>query len=122
MGMVVVADEPAQFKRWATAQLAPGEAPHDSIVAEGQRLFVTGPCAMCHTVRGTPALGTVGPDLTHVASRTTIGAGLFPNTIGALEGWIANAQALKPGALMPPNTQFGGEQLRALAEYVHSLR
>ena len=122
MGIVVVADSPAQFRQWATGQLAAGAAPHDSLIAEGQRLFVGGPCAVCHTVRGTPALGTVGPDLTHVATRTTIGAGLLPNSIGALEGWIANAQALKPGVQMPPNTQFAGDELRALAAYVNSLR
>jgi len=77
---------------------------------------------MCHTVRGTPANGTVGPDLTHVGSRETIGAGLLPNNEGALEGWIANAQALKPGIAMPPMTQFTGRELRAVATYVSSLK
>lgn len=122
MGLVVVADKPADFKAWATGQLAAAAPPTDSITALGQREFVSGPCALCHTVRGTPALGTVGPDLTHVASRTTIAAGLEPNTLATLEGWIANPQALKPGAMMPANTQFNGLALRALATYVHSLK
>jgi len=122
MGIIVVADPPSQFKAWATDQLAPGVTPHDSLTQLGQQMFVTGPCALCHTVRGTRALGTVGPDLTHVGSRTTIGAALMPNTVGPLEGWIANAQALKPGVYMPPNTQFTGLQLRALATYVSSLK
>lgn len=122
MGLIVVADPPPRFQAWATAQLAPGVAPTDSLTRLGQQMFVTGPCALCHTVRGTAARGTVGPDLTHVGSRTTIGAGLIPNTLGSLGGWIANAQALKPGSMMPPNTQFTGVQLRALATYVSSLK
>jgi cytochrome c oxidase subunit II len=122
MGIVVVADPPAQFAKWATQQLGPGVAPHDSLTLIGQRVFVSGPCALCHTVRGTPAMGTVGPDLTHVGSRATIGAGLMPNTLASIEGWIANPQALKPGVQMPPNTQFSGFELRALADYVSSLK
>lgn len=122
MAMVVVAEAPAQFKDWATKQLAPAHAPADSMQQLGRRLFVGGPCAMCHTVRGTPAGGTVGPDLTHVGSRSTIGAGLMPNTLASLEGWIANAQALKPGIQMPPMTQFSGVELRAIATYVSSLK
>jgi cytochrome c oxidase subunit 2 len=122
MGIVVVADPPAQFKEWATTQLAPGHAPADSMQQLGQRLFVTRTCAICHTVKGTAAAGTVGPDLTHVGGRTTIAAGLVPTTLASLEGWIANAQALKPGAKMPPMTQFSGVELRAIATYVSSLK
>ena len=122
MGIVVVADPPAQFAKWAGRQLAPAAAPHDSLTLLGQRVFMRGPCALCHTVRGTPAMGAVGPDLTHVGGRTTIGAGLLPTTLGSLEGWIANPQALKPGIQMPPNTQFTGLELRALATYVSSLK
>src|SRR5579884_562292 len=122
MGLIVVADPAADFKTWATQQLAPSRPPRDSLALLGQRMFVGGPCALCHTVRGTPALGTVGPDLTHVGSRHTIAAGVMPNTLGSLEGWIANAQAIKPGALMPPNTQFTGLELRALATYVSNLK
>ena len=77
---------------------------------------------MCHTVRGTSAAAQVAPDLTHVGSRTTIGAGALPNTLGNLEAWIANAQVIKPGALMPAITTFSGRQLRAVATYVASLK
>jgi cytochrome c oxidase subunit 2 len=122
MGLIVVADSVSDFKTWATAQLLPAKPPQDSLTLLGQRMFVGGPCALCHTVRGTPALGTVGPDLTHIGSRHTIAAGVMPNTLGSIEGWIANAQAIKPGALMPPNTQFTGRELRALATYVSSLK
>ena len=122
MGFTVVADDSATFAGWLRSQLADGEQPSDSTTLNGQRLFVSGPCALCHTVRGTPASGSVAPDLTHVASRTRIAAGTLPNTLGSLEGWIANAQSLKPGAKMPVITQYNGLQLREIATYVASLK
>ena len=122
MAITVVADPPAQFREWVTSQVGPARQPTDSLELLGQRLVVGGPCAVCHTVRGTPALGTVGPDLTHIGSRQTIAAGLMPNTVASLEGWIANAQALKPGVQMPPITQFTGTELRAVATYISSLK
>jgi len=122
MRMAVVAEDSAAFAQWLRHQIDPAKPPTDETGVVGERLFVGGPCAMCHTVRGTPAQGGVAPDLTHVGSRLTIAAGTLPNTLGNLEAWIANAQALKPGAQMPPITGYSGEQLRALAEYVSSLK
>jgi len=122
MGITVIADDSATFREWARRQLAAAAAPNDSLTAEGRQLFESGPCTLCHTVRGTSAIAQVAPDLTHVGSRTTIGAGALPNTLGNLEAWIANAQAIKPGALMPPITTFSGQQLRAVATYVASLK
>ena len=122
MGLQIVADEPHAFGRWLAAQREPAAAPTDSLAVLGEQLFVGGPCALCHAVRGTPARGSVAPDLTHFGSRRTIAAGALPNTLGHLEGWIANAQAIKPGALMPPITQFTGRELRAVATYVAGLR
>ncbi len=122
MGMVVVAEDSSTFRQWARQQLADGAAPTDSLAAEGKQLFESGPCALCHAVRGTSANATVGPDLTHVASRSTIAAGTLPNTPGNLEAWIANAQSIKPGALMPTLSVFSGRQLRAVAQYVAGLK
>jgi len=73
-------------------------------------------------VRGTPAAGVLGPDLTHVGGRLSIGAGLLPMNAGALAGWIASNQHLKPGNLMPQFRHFSGEELRSLAAYVGSLK
>jgi cytochrome c oxidase subunit 2 len=122
MGIVVVAESPQAFRAWWRDQLAPAAAPADTMHALGQRIFVTGSCAMCHTIRGTPAQGRVAPDLTHVGSRSTIAAGTIPNSLGNLEGWITNAPSIKPGVLMPALTEFSGSELRALAEYVYSLK
>jgi cytochrome c oxidase subunit 2 len=112
MALYFVAQEPAQYEQWAAAQRRPA--------AQSDALFA-GHCAACHTVRGTPAAGVLGPDLTHVGSRLTIGAGLLPNNAGALAGWIASGQHLKPGNLMPSFRHFSGEELRQLAAYLESL-
>ena len=90
-------------------------------VERGREVFLQGPCAVCHTIRGTRPLATLGPDLTHVASRTTIAGGLFPNTRGHLAGWILNPQNLKPGTKMPPSL-LDAEQLHALLDYLESLK
>jgi cytochrome c oxidase subunit 2 len=79
-------------------------------------------CAFCHTVRGTQALGTVSPDLTHLASRETIAGGMLSNTTANLHAWVTHAQSLKPGAQMPDMTQFTGKHLHDIIAYLHSLR
>lgn len=122
MGFTVIADDTGAFRAWAKRQSEMAEMPRDSLAAVGQQVFMRGPCVACHTVRGTPAAGTAAPDLTHVAARRTIAAGTLPNSLGHLAGWIANPQALKPGALMPTLRDFTGPDLRALAAYVNSLK
>jgi len=68
--------------------------------ARGQQAFVS--CIGCHYINGNPmARGVIGPNLTHVATRHTIGGGLYPNDTKHLARWIKNARALKPGSLMP---------------------
>ncbi len=101
MAMAIVAEPPGEFSRWLDRQLEPAAAPPDSDAAAGARVFASSGCALCHAVRGTRAGGRLGPDLTHVAGRRTIAAGSVPNTRGNLAGWVANPQAIKPGALMP---------------------
>jgi mono/diheme cytochrome c family protein len=98
----------------------PGPDPKKSEVSRGREVFETGPCALCHTIRGTRALATIGPDLTHVASRQTI-VGTLPNTRGNLAGWILNPQNLKPGTKMPP-TALRPADMDALLSYLESLK
>ena len=88
----------------------------------GLPLFLSSGCAACHTIRGTPANGLAGPDLTHVGSRHTLGAGILLNNPGTMAGWVADAQAIKPGNRMPAYHQFGGEELRALSDYLVTLK
>jgi cytochrome c oxidase subunit 2 len=75
----------------------------------------------CHTIRGTAAAGTAGPDLTHVGARATIGAGVLPNDVARVRAWLADPQAYKPGALMP-SVPLSSADLDALAAYLVSLR
>jgi cytochrome c oxidase subunit 2 len=76
---------------------------------------------MCHTIQGTPARGKVGPDLTHLASRTRLAAGTLPNTRGHLAGWVSDPQRIKPGVRMPLNP-LSAEELRTLLDYLESLK
>jgi cytochrome c oxidase subunit II len=68
----------------------------------GRQLFSRSACVGCHTIGGTLAASPIGPNLTHVGSRTTIAAGLYPNDAEHLARWIKNAPAMKPGVIMPP--------------------
>jgi cytochrome c oxidase subunit 2 len=113
MAFVVVAEEAEAFERWRERQRVPAAAADERFLAR---------CASCHTVRGTPAAGTLGPDLTHAGSRLAIGAGVLPNDAGAIARWIASSQRLKPGNLMPEFHDLDAAELAALAGYVTSLR
>jgi cytochrome c oxidase subunit II len=122
MAFDVLALEPEAFSAWRMRQAEPAPAPEIPFLERGRELFRTGGCGSCHAVRGTEANGQFGPDLTHVGSRRTIGAGQFPNNVGTLAGWIANTQHIKPGARMPSYGSLTGEALRALAGYLESLK
>jgi cytochrome c oxidase subunit 2 len=121
MAFVIVADRPADFQRWYAAQADTAKTPTDSLTSRGQEVFLTSPCVMCHAIHGTPAGATLGPDLTHIASRRYIGAGSLPNTRGNLAGWILDAQGIKPGARMPPNS-LAPADLQALLAYLGTLK
>ena len=88
---------------------------------QGEQVFLSHPCVMCHTVRGSGAGGKLGPDLTHIASRMTIASGTLPNNRGNLAGWILDSQSIKPGNKMPPNP-LKPDDLNALLEYLETLK
>jgi cytochrome c oxidase subunit 2 len=121
MQFVVIADEPVEFDRWLARQAAQSSSPTSEQTARGQLVFLRESCAGCHTIRGTGARGKVGPDLSNFGSRSTIGAATVPNTRGYLSGWIADAQAVKPGNLMPP-IPLEPADLDALVAYLESLK
>ena len=121
MGLLVVAQPPDEFARWYEGQLAGAAEPTDSLRRRGQEVFTGSGCALCHAVRGTGAMAAVGPDLTHLASRRTLGAGMVPNTRGYLGGWIVNPQAIKPGNRMPA-MPLSGPELQALLAYLEGLQ
>jgi cytochrome c oxidase subunit 2 len=122
MALHVVALAPAEFDAWLAQQARPAQAPVAALPERGRAVFLEQRCQSCHTIRGLAAGSSLGPDLTHVGSRLQIGAGLLRNHGGALAGWIADPQALKPGVFMPAASGIDGESLRALAAYLEQLR
>ena len=121
MAFTVVVEPYEKFKAWYDAQLAPAAEPADPSRARGRQVFLSSPCVMCHTVRGTDAGSRVGPDLTHVASRATLAAGTLENTRGHLADWVSDSQSIKPGNRMPPN-RLEPADLQALLDYLQSLK
>ncbi|HEY4396108.1 MAG TPA: cytochrome c oxidase subunit II [Acidimicrobiia bacterium] len=121
MGFRVIAQSPGAFERWATAHAQPPLEPASELAADGALRFQRLPCAGCHTVRGTQAHGTVGPDLTDFGSRASIGAGAVANNASNLGRWVRHAQSVKPGALMPDLT-LSDDDVQALVAYLESLR
>ncbi len=113
----VIAHPHEEFEAWKEEQTRPA-AVRDP---RAEDIFQRN-CAGCHTIRGTPATGEFGPDLTHLASRETLGSVMIPNERGHLAGWIVNSQTIKPGNEMPPITTLEPEELRLLLDYLEALK
>jgi cytochrome c oxidase subunit 2 len=121
MAFHVVAEPAADFEAWLAHQARNAPPPSDPELQLGQDLFFRAGCAACHAIRGTAANGRLGPDLTHVGSRSSLAAGTLGNHVGTMGGWIAGTQDLKPGSLMPSTSSLTGPELRALAAWLQSL-
>jgi cytochrome c oxidase subunit 2 len=122
MRFLVVAQSPEDFAKWMHDQSQPAQPPLEAAAIHGADLFQSRACGLCHTVRGTQALGTIGPDLTHFGSRQRLAADSLPNQHAYVAAWITRAQSFKPGALMPDVTNFRGDELDDLARYIDQLR
>jgi len=117
MRVVVVAESADQFLTWVRRQ-------QQAVIpsgARGEQVFLQNTCVNCHTIRGVSALANVGPDLTHVGGRTSLGTGVIYNTPAALRRWLRNASSIKPGVLMPAFQSLSDADLTALADYLESL-
>jgi cytochrome c oxidase subunit 2 len=121
MGMYVFVDSPAAFRSWLAHEAKPAVAPGSALARRGARIFATGSCATCHTIRGTSATSNVGPDLTHVAGRTTLAAVTIDNDEQNLAAWIAHSQSIKPGNEMP-DIELRGARLDAVVAYLRGLK
>jgi cytochrome c oxidase subunit 2 len=121
MRLLVVAHTEADFDRWVEEQRRPAVAPADDATRRGQEVFLGSGCAACHAIRDVTPPGQVGPDLTHLASRQTLGAGTWPNTRDRLEDLITRPQEVKPGIEMS-RTELDQRDLAALLDYLDSLR
>jgi len=121
MAFYVVAEPMNRFQAWLQAQKAPAKEPLEHKARQGRDVFMKSPCVTCHTIRGTDAGSRVGPDLTHVASRSFIAAGTLPNTRSNLMQWIRDSQSVKPGNLMP-SMDLETSELESLVAYMQSLK
>jgi cytochrome c oxidase subunit 2 len=118
MVLTAIAEEPPAFRAWLAAEAAasPGAA------AAGREAFLAEGCGACHTVRGTEAAGRVGPDLSHLGARATIGAGTLPMSRAAIARFIAAPAEVKPGATMPAYDMLDPATLDAIAGWLEGLR
>jgi len=121
MAMYVIAEPDNDFQAWLSAQRQPAAEPGTERQRRGREVFLAATCPQCHSIRGTLAGASFGPDLTHVGSRSTIGAGVLPNTAENLIRWVRNPQDFKPGNKMPAH-DLNDADLQALADYLGSLK
>jgi cytochrome c oxidase subunit 2 len=121
MAFLVIAEPPEAYAAWAVAQGRPAAEPSSAEQKRGRGLFVGAGCSTCHAIQGTAAHARRAPDLTHLASRTTIAAGMLPNTLGHLAGWILDPHGIKPGVDMPA-TRMPPDDLYALLAYLTALK
>jgi cytochrome c oxidase subunit II len=121
MAFEVVAEPPSRFQAWLSNMAANAPRPATPAGRAGEQAFMRDQCASCHTIRGTAAQGEIGPDLTHLASRTTIAALTLPNTAEYLRQWIRDPQHFKPGNKMP-GLNLSDQDVSSLVGYLRSLR
>jgi cytochrome c oxidase subunit 2 len=114
----VYVQTPADFQKWIANQQK--TAVEDPNVAEGRAVFEHNACITCHSIAGTVANGRFGPDLTHLMSRDTIGAGTLPNTRADLEKWIKDPDAYKPACLMPA-MKLSDQDVSQIVSYLVTL-
>lgn len=117
----VMSVKPAEFDAWVAQQKAPVPAPDStSLAARGLAIYTKGQCVACHMIDGV-SYGVLGPNLTKVATRTTIAAGMYPNDAENLKAWIKNAPGRKPGSLMM-NMNLSDSDVEALAAFLQTRR
>lgn len=121
MSLLVIARPRSEFDAWREAQAAPATPPSDEQRKEGEAVFHAKGCAMCHTVRGTPAASPLGPDLTHFASRQTIASATLPMSRGNIAAWVIDPQGVKPGVNMP-TMRIDPEEIDPLVTFLEGLK
>jgi cytochrome c oxidase subunit 2 len=123
MDLTVVAESAESFSKWRDGQIQPAHQPETDEQRKGEQVFASSACVLCHVIRGSAADGqsTLAPDLTHLMSRQTIGAGTVGNEKGFLGGWILDPHGFKPGVHMPMNL-LRPSDFQPLLDYLETLR
>ncbi len=117
MQFTVIAHEPDDYQRWYDDASQDRAEPTSATARDGREVFLASSCVGCHTIRGVSESGEIAPDLTNLAEREEIGAGIAENTDEHVRAFIANAQTIKPGAQMPPQS-LSDDELDALVAYL----
>lgn len=120
MAFPAIAMEPADFEAWLSGRGKPSDG-IDSLES-GRALFLREDCGDCHRVEGTEARGMSGPDLSHVGSRLTLGAGLLENDVEAMARFIAHSGSIKPGSQMPAYLHLPADELHDMAAWLKGLQ
>jgi cytochrome c oxidase subunit II len=120
MHLDVVVESQDDYAAWYERQLQAPPPPSDPLAQLGQAVFMSSACNMCHAISGTQAMASVGPDLSHIATRRSLAAGALPNNSENLRSWLANPQAIKPGNRMPI-VSLTADQFDALTAYLGTL-
>jgi cytochrome c oxidase subunit 2 len=115
MAFPVVVHEAAAYAEWLEAQRQPA-------TAQNAEPFLAAGCGACHVVRGISDAGSVGPDLTHFASRRTIGAGTLPLTEANLADWLIAPEHIKPGVRMPSFATLPDAERQAIIDFLLELK
>ena len=136
---VLVLDD-ANFQKWIAWQKSDAKSTEDPAeAAKAEATFKSNRCGTCHTIRGVRgASGQVGPDLTHIGSRTSIAAGWLENTPENLGKWIQHPGDIKPENIMwttgykhtnkwnetvlESGTEIDDAERDQLAKYLYSLK
>jgi cytochrome c oxidase subunit 2 len=121
MAMDITVESADEFSAWLARQRSAPPAPTSPIAQQGRAIVEKGACALCHRVAGTNAGGRTAPDLSHVASRRSIGAGTLPNDRASLAAWIDNPHQFKPGNRMPPSA-LAPDDRDAVVAYLETLQ
>lgn len=124
MRLRVIVESQEDFDQWVADQKSEAASPSDPVAQRGEELFVNGTCAGCHTIQGTNAAGTSGPNLTHLASRGTFAGAMLDLNEKNLRAWVADAPSVKPGSLMPSGLKDMGlsqEDVDAIVAYLLTL-
>ncbi|OAN79431.1 cytochrome c oxidase subunit II [Jannaschia sp. EhC01] len=122
MAFEVVVLEAEAFDEWLANLDGEARDPVRPQEVAGREVFLGAGCAACHRIAGVAEGGVLGPDLSRVGARASLGAGMWDMNTGNLAGWIADVQDMKPGAQMPPYNDLSGPELRAVTAYLESLQ
>lgn len=122
MSLYAIALLPEEFETWFAKEQEAAHPGSDPEILAGQLLFLSHGCGGCHAIRGTSAIGTIGPDLTHLGSRISLAAAALPNDEAAIARWIVDNQHIKPENRMPPFGIFSRSELASLSKFLSSLK